>query len=134
VVSVEWLRSKGVKYPLIKGKGRYLTFITDLSPTLGGHISDFCLKVAKYHKKRWSIETGCRDVSDFEAKTHYMYDTVRLFLYIQAILLYNIWVQINFIYHDDPNRKKYFEDGPPKDTIRFIIEQLINKGGNLWKI
>jgi hypothetical protein len=32
VVSVRWLRTKGVKYPLIKKKDRYLTFFTFMSP------------------------------------------------------------------------------------------------------
>lgn len=127
VLSVKWLRRKGVKYPLIKDRDRYLTFFTDLSPIKGETIADFCLRVAKYYKKRWGIETGYRDISDFEGKTHSLRDSVRLFLYIQAILLYNIWVQVNLMYRDDPDRKKYFRDGITKDMIRFIIEQTIIK-------
>jgi hypothetical protein len=73
------------------------------------------------------IETGYRDISAFQAKTHSLSDPVRLFLYIQAILLYNLWVQINYMFKDDPERIRYFRDGIPKSMVKFIIEQSILK-------
>jgi len=83
------------------------------------------LQIALSYKKRWGIEVGYRDIGDFEAKTHSLYDSTRLFLYIQAILLYNLWIQINLEFKDDPDRNKYFRDGIPKSTIKFIMEQVL---------
>jgi hypothetical protein len=129
VASVEWLSEWGIKYPLVKKKkDRYLSWYTDLKPRKGQSEMKFCVETAKQHKKRWGIETGYRDISEFEAKTHALSDSVRLFLYLQAILLYNIWVQINYMYKDHPDRIRYFRDGIPKSMIKFIIEQISLKG------
>ena len=122
VINVEWLKKQGIKYPLVK-KG-YLTFFTDLHPEENKTLERFVLQIALFYKKRWGIEVGYRDIGDFEAKTHSLYDSTRLFLYIQAILLYNLWIQINLEFKDDPDRKKYFRDGIPKSTIRFLMEQI----------
>lgn len=122
VISIDWLKKQGIKYPLVK-KG-YLTFFTDLHPRENKPLRPFVLQIALAYKKRWGIEVGYRDIGDFEAKTHSLYDSTRLFLYIQAILLYNLWIQINLEFKDDPDRKKYFRDGIPKSTIRFIMEQI----------
>ena len=122
-INVDWLKKQGIKYPLVK-KG-YLTFFTDLLPKEDETSECFVLQIALFYKKRWGIEVGYRDIGDFEAKTHSLYDSTRLFLYIQAILLYNLWIQINLEFKDDPDRKKYFRDGIPKSTIKFIMEQVL---------
>jgi hypothetical protein len=122
-INVDWLKKQGIKYPLVK-KG-YLTFFTDLHPEENKALEQFVLQIALSYKKRWGIEVGYRDIGDFEAKTHSLYDSTRLFLYIQAILLYNLWIQINLEFKDDPDRKKYFRDGIPKSTIKFIMEQVL---------
>lgn len=123
VINVEWLKKQGIKYPLVKKKG-YLTFFTDLHPDENESLEHFCLQIALFYKKRWGIEVGYRDIGDFEAKTHSLYDSTRLFLYIQAILLYNLWIQLNLEFKDDPDRKKHFRDGIPKSTVRFLMEQI----------
>jgi len=122
VIKVDWLKKQGIKYPLVK-KG-YLTFFTDLSHNENISMESFCLRVALYYKKRWGIETGYRDIGEFEAKTHSLNDSTRLFLYIQAIILFNLWIQINLEFKDDPDRMKHFRDGIPKSTIKFIMEQM----------
>ncbi len=123
IINVDWLKKHGIKYPLVK-KG-YLTFFTDLYPEENKALKQFVLQIALSYKKRWGIEVGYRDIGDFEAKTHSLYDSTRLFLYIQAIFLYNLWIQINLEFKDDPDRNKYFRDGIPKSTIKFIMEQVL---------
>ncbi|MEA3457937.1 MAG: transposase [Candidatus Thermoplasmatota archaeon] len=122
VLKVDWLKKQGIKYPLVKTK--YLTFFTDLSHNERVSLESYCLKVALYYKKRWGIETGYRDIGAFEAQTHSLHDATRLFLYIQAIILFNLWIQINLEFKDDPDRIKHFRDGIPKSTIKFIMEQM----------
>lgn len=125
VINLEWLKKHGIKYPLVKKKG-YLTFFTDLFPEEKGEtLEKFCIQVALFYKKRWGIETGYRDIGGFNAKTHSLSDAMRLFLYMQAILLYNLWIQINLEFKEDPDRKKYFKYGIPKSTIRFLMEQMV---------
>ena len=125
VINLEWLKKQGIKYPLVKKQG-YLTFFTDLGPEEKGEtLEKFCVQIALFYKKRWGIETGYRDIGGFNAKTHSLSDAMRLFLYMQAILLYNLWIQINLEFKDDPDRKKYFRDGIPKSTIKFIMEQVL---------
>ena len=122
VLKIDWLKEQGIKYPLVK-KG-YLTFFTDLSHNENVSIESFCLRIALYYKKRWGIETGYRDIGAFEAQTHSLHDATRLFLYIQAIILFNLWIQINLEFKDDPDRIKHFRYGIPKSTIKFIMEQM----------
>ena len=124
VINLEWLKKQGIKYPLVKKKG-HLTFFTDLHPEENKTLKQFVLQIALAYKKRWGIEVGYRDIGDFNAKTHSLYDSTRLFLYMQAILLYNLWIQINLEFKDDPDRKKYFRNGIPKSTIKFIMEQVL---------
>ena len=124
VINLEWLKKQGIKYPLVKKKG-HLTFFTDLHPEENKTLKQFVLQIALAYKKRWGIEVGYRDIGDFDAKTHSLYDSTRLFLYMQAILLYNLWIQINLEFKDDPDRKKYFRNGIPKSTIKFIMEQVL---------
>jgi hypothetical protein len=128
IVSVEWLREFGIKYPLVKKQDRYLSWFTNLEPSNGQTEMIFCIGIAKKYKKRWGIETGYRDIGDFQAKTHSLSDSVRLFLYLQAILLYNLWIQVNYMFKDDPDRIRHFRDGIPKSMIKFIIEQILIKG------
>ncbi|MEA2054281.1 MAG: hypothetical protein U9O96_04080, partial [Candidatus Thermoplasmatota archaeon] len=122
VIDIKWLRKQGIKYPL-KKKG-WISFYTDLYPEENESLRHFCLRIALYYKKRWGIETGYRCINDFNGQTHSLYDSIRLFLYLQAILLYNLWIQINLQFKDDPDRKKYFRDGIPKSTIKFVMEEL----------
>ena len=105
-------------------KKGYLTFFTDISHNENVSMKSFCLRIALYYKKRWGIETGYRDIGEFEAKTHSLNDATRLFLYIQAIILFNLWIQINLEFKDDSDRIKHFRDGIPKSTIKFIMEQM----------
>jgi hypothetical protein len=123
IINVRWLKKQGIKYPLVKKKS-YLTFFTDLTLEQNETREQFCRRIALYYKKRWGIEVGYRDIGDFEAKTPSLYDPTRLFLYIQAILLYNMWIQINLEFKDDPDRKKHFKDGIPKYTLKFLMEQI----------
>jgi len=124
VINVEWLKKQGIKYPL---KKEYITFFTDLYPDEDETMEHFCLKIAVFYKKRWGIETGYRDISDFEAKTHSLSDSVRLFLYLQAILLYNFWIQINTEFKDDPDRIRHFKNGIPKSILKFLMEEVIRE-------
>jgi len=125
VINVEWLKKQGIKYPLKKKE--YITFFTDLYPDEDETMEHFCLKIAVFYKKRWGIETGYRDISDFEAKTHSLSDAVRLFLYLQAILLYNFWIQINMEFKDDPDRIRHFKNGIPKSILKFLMEEVIRE-------
>jgi hypothetical protein len=122
ILKVDWLKKQGITYPLLKSD--YLTFFTDLAHNEYVSMESFCLKVALYYKKRWGIETGYRDIGAFEGKTHSLHDATRLFLYIQALILFNLWVQINLEFKNDPDRLKHFKKGIPKSTIQFLMEQL----------
>ena len=126
IANVLWLKQHGLKFPLVKkNEENYLTLYTTLKAEGNETLAEFCLRVFKLYKKRWGIETGYRDIKEFEAKSHSLFDAVRLFLYLQAILLYNVWVQINFMYRDDPDRIKCFKSGVPKSFILFVFEQAI---------
>ena len=40
------------------------------------------------------------------------------------MVVFNLWIQINLEFKDDPDRIKHFRKGIPKSTIKFIMEQM----------
>ncbi len=53
-------------------------------------------RVRKLFRKRWGIETSYRVINKFHAKTtSKLYPVRRLYFYL-AILLYNLWVMLNY--------------------------------------
>jgi hypothetical protein len=70
------------------GKGKLFIFATNtsLKPK----------RVRKLFKKRWGIETSYRTIRQFQAKTTSKLYTLRKLYFYLAVLLYNIWVLLNF--------------------------------------
>jgi hypothetical protein len=53
-------------------------------------------RIRKLFKKRWGIETSYRMIRQFQAKTTSKLYTLRKLYFYLAVLLYNIWVLLNF--------------------------------------
>ncbi len=51
--------------------------------------------ILKMFSKRWGIETTYRITNQFLIKTTSLQYTVRLFYYLFACMMYNIWIQLN---------------------------------------
>jgi hypothetical protein len=96
VVDVEALRSRKHSFPLVKEGERYLTFATNLLPKEGESELDFCIRIAIEYKGRWSIETSYRDQNHFHAQTHSLSYSVRLFLFVLSVVLFDIFQVISF--------------------------------------
>jgi len=87
---------KGTPTRLVIGKGKkniVWVFITDMM------LGEFD-KYLKLYKKRWNIETGFRVHDEARIKTKSTDIRVRYFLFLAAMLLYNVWkclrIQISF--------------------------------------
>jgi hypothetical protein len=52
-------------------------------------------RILKLYKKRWGIETSYRMIGQFFAKTTTDDYAVRVWYFVLAILLYNVWVLLN---------------------------------------
>ena len=52
-------------------------------------------RILKLYKKRWGIETSYRMIGQFHPKTTSNSYVVRVFYYVLAVLLYNVWVLLN---------------------------------------
>jgi len=72
----------------MKEKGKLLAFATNT------HISPE--RMRKLFKRRWGIETSYRMVNKFLAKTTSKIYSIRLLYFYLAILLYNLWVLLNY--------------------------------------
>ena len=48
----------------------------------------------KMYKTRWNIETGFREINGVKAKTTTPDLIVRLFLYVAACIIYNLWMKV----------------------------------------
>ena len=55
------------------------------------------LRVLKFFKKRWGIETGYRMIRKFLARTTTKIWRIRLMYFYLAVLLYNLWVLLNMV-------------------------------------
>lgn len=72
----------------MKEGGKLLAFATNT------HISPE--RMRKLFKRRWGIETSYRMVNKFLAKTTSKIYSIRLLYFYLAILLYNLWVLLNY--------------------------------------
>lgn len=76
---------KGVPTRLVIGKEKFVwVFVTDME------FAEF-QKYLHLYKKRWNIETGFRMQDEARVKTKSIDIRVRYFLFLAAMLLYNIW-------------------------------------------
>jgi len=77
---------KGIKTTLviIRDEKFDWKFVTNL------RFVDF-VKYIKVYKKRWNIETGFRVADEAKIKTKSLDIRVRYFLFLVALILYNIW-------------------------------------------
>ncbi len=80
---------KGVPTRLVLGKlDIHWTFVTNME------LSELD-KYIKLYKKRWNIETGFRVHDEARIKTKSIDIRVRYFLFIVAMLLYNVWKHLD---------------------------------------
>lgn len=54
--------------------------------------------ILKLFRKRWGIETSYRVSNEFLARTTSKNYTIRMFLYMFAVLMYNLWVLLNYFF------------------------------------
>jgi hypothetical protein len=59
--------------------------------------SDFAQPLAEAYRRRWGIETSYRKVTEFLPKTSSPTFSVRLFYFLFAVALYNLWVLTNLL-------------------------------------
>jgi len=62
---------------------------------LGTNLSGRPKRILKLYKKRWGIETSYRMIGQFCPKTTSNDYAVRVFYFVLAVLLYNVWVLLN---------------------------------------
>jgi len=62
---------------------------------LGTNMSGRPKTILKLYKKRWGIETSYRMIRQFQSKTTSNSYAVRVFYFVLAVLLYNVWVLLN---------------------------------------
>ena len=53
-------------------------------------------ELAETYRKRWGIENGYLEKKEVKEKTHSPEMGVRYFLFFLSVLLYNMWMLINF--------------------------------------
>jgi len=62
---------------------------------------DLAQPLAKAYRRRWGIETSYRKVTEFLPKTSSPTFSVRLFYFLFAVALYNLWVLTNLLLTPD---------------------------------
>ncbi len=62
---------------------------------LGTNLPGRPKRILKLYKKRWGIETSYRMIGQFFAKTTCDDYSVRVWYFVLAVLLYNVWVLLN---------------------------------------
>lgn len=62
---------------------------------LGTNLPSRPKRILKLYKKRWGIETSYRMIGQFSAKTTTDDYSVRVWCFVLAVLLYNVWVLLN---------------------------------------
>jgi len=125
VVDTEALKNRGHDLSLREKRERYYTFITDMLPSENQNTLDFCIDLAKDYGKRWGIETGYRDKIEFRGFTHSLSYSVRLFLFLLSVILYNLWRLMNKIISEHPRFFQWYRDGMTKSELSFMLVLVI---------
>lgn len=67
-------------------------FVTNIPVTAATAVG-----LAESYRRRWGVETSYRMIGDFLAKTTSKSFSVRLFYFLFAVMLYNLWVLTNVL-------------------------------------
>jgi len=134
VVDTEALRSRGHDLSLMGKKERYYALVTDTLPCENEDTLDFCIDLAKDYGKRWGIETGYRDKIELRGFTHSLSYSVRLFLFLLSVLLYNLWKLINMIISEHPEFLHRYREGMTKADLTFMLGLIILEAVGIVKI
>ena len=87
----EWVRATRFTVPNAQSPEENQTyFVTNCSVT-----EETATSTAESYRRRWGIETSYRVIGDFLAKSRSTVYSVRLFYFLFAVLLYNLWVLCN---------------------------------------
>jgi IS4 transposase len=73
---------------------------TDLAKIIPGQLEvmrDLAHPLAEAYRRRWGIETSYRKVTGFLPKTSSPTFSVRLYYFLFAVALYNLWVVTNLL-------------------------------------
>jgi hypothetical protein len=62
---------------------------------LGTNLAGKPKRILKLYKRRWGIETSYRVIGQFYPKTTSNSYVIRVFYFVLAVLLYNVWVLLN---------------------------------------
>lgn len=121
VLDMEALRSRKHSFPLVKEGERYLTFATNLLPEEGESELDFCIRIAIEYKGRWSIETSYRDQNHFHAQTHSLSYSVRLFLFVLSVVLFDIYQVVSFLLSQKEEFMTRYRKKMPKRVFSLAV-------------
>jgi len=87
----EWVRATRFTVPNAQSPEEKQTyFVTNCAVS-----QDTAVDLAESYRRRWGIETSYRVIGDFLAKSRSTVYSVRLFYFLFAVLLYNLWVLCN---------------------------------------
>jgi IS4 transposase len=67
---------------------------------------EFAEPLAEAYRRRWGIETSYRKVGEFLPKTTSPTFSVRLFYFLFAVALYNLWVLVNLLLAPQHTRER----------------------------
>ena len=91
-----WTTVRLVVVPHRSREDDHLCLVTNREVT-----RDLAQPLAEAYRRRWGIETSYRKVTEFLPKTSSPTFSVRLFYFLFAVALYNLWVLTNLLLTPD---------------------------------
>ena len=87
-------------------------------------------KVADQYRARWGIETGFKMVNFFRIKTTSTNFVIRVFFYLFAVVIYNLWVLYNLLHRH--KRQKRYTLPTPRVKMLLLLKalQILDKIGD----
>ncbi|MHA1322918.1 MAG: transposase, partial [Candidatus Helarchaeota archaeon] len=87
-------------------------------------------KVADQYRARWGVETGFKMINCFRIKTTSTNFVIRVFFYLFAVVLYNLWVLYNLL-HRHKCQKRYTLPTPRVKMLLLLKAlQILDKIGD----
>jgi len=113
--------NKKYEWDRILGKDKYFVFATDLKVST----LDDAVGIADTYGERWGIETGHREWEKFRAITCSHLYSVRLFLILLAMIMFNVWMLINKLFSGDKRFIAKFGGYVSAEQFRLLFEIAI---------
>ncbi len=90
-ISSSLLKRNCMSMELVNRKEKSVTLAPNIESFAGEELPDYLLRISRFYRRRWRVETSYRYIENFHGETHSLHYHDRYLLFALDVLLYNMW-------------------------------------------